>query len=590
MGRLVILLGVVVVISIGTISSHLAPPFLEVMREDLQRNATILPKDDNNDVDATKTQEEFGISSKSSSSFLLHKDNDNHRIPGPFMNDKLYFLGIRLTTSYDHSDESVFVDLFGHGVGQGSNGAFHVAKQDPGSALSFQNATKQQLFCQVVSYNKGDTDDPTANRVEMEYIPNVSVDPNTQGTHLIWRCDVSAYLSRSVLVEQPHARINVYTNLGNPYHPNPNTPIMTVDIPTDTASIGHAGPTIKNPHTSFLKQPPVGVVLCVSGVKESATWYLPEYLQHHISVGVDHIFFGADSPEDLEPLQTALAYYIDKGLVVLGSEAPLKLNRQVRKLRFYNQCLFHAKSISEFAVVWDIDELWMPPRPQDLGERRRRRRLLENTTTVTGKRRRRRLEDSTTTTKPQHDNPYQSTIKIVDAIRNVTGGLGCSNWCYQSFPSYTVNRIVPRKDNATHPEYKGFYGFPNRDKDLNQMWKKPILRTKYNFQTSFHVGGSCYRPESKIPIGARQKYLPQFPECRMQELTVPKWGRMHHYHKLFRPDWGLDDVTKFPDLDEYTQHFRPTIIQQLLQLQGKVNSTASFPAVEDERLREYGVQ
>jgi hypothetical protein len=48
-----------------------------------------------------------------------------------------------------------------------------------------------------------------------------------------------------------------------------------------------------------------------------------------------------------------------RGIVVLRCEDEAMKDDQTRKLHI--QCLYHAKGISEYVVIWDIDELWMPP-------------------------------------------------------------------------------------------------------------------------------------------------------------------------------------------------------------------------------------
>ncbi|CAB9507531.1 expressed unknown protein [Seminavis robusta] len=538
-------------------------------------------------------------------------DNDNHRVPGAFMNNKLYILGLRLTTSYQRSDESVHVDMFGHAVGIGSNaGSFDLHKIEPlPNQLSFQDATKEELYCKVWGedhyhstltghHNNGTADvaGKTSDLIRMSYIPNNSLDKNTKRTHLIWRCNVSPFLTKSQLLTRSSVRVSVYTNPNNPHYPGHDRPILTVDVPTSTASVGHAGPTLffqgkqQQQRHSFLEQVaqkgPFGVVLCVAGIDLKALPFLPEFVQHHINVGVDHMVLGVDNPSDIAMIHDKLSYFVeDLGVVVLGTESHVVENREVRKLRFYNQCLFHAKGMSEYVVNWDVDELWMPPL------------LLESSRDnhhhphgIVG-------QSSSPSLPIEHDSvwsksPYRKTRSLVDAIRSMRGSDGvCQEWCFQYFPSYTVQRMVAAEEEPHDKKNlmrQGFYGFPMREHDLNYQWKKPVIRTRYAFQSSFHLGGSCIRPEDvHLRQHVSKKYKVSFDDCpaAAHEDDDPRngsfvLGAMHHYYRLFRPELGLSSSsvtglsseggTRGGDVaDEYTRYLRPTVLEQLSRLQNR---------------------
>ncbi|CAB9525989.1 expressed unknown protein [Seminavis robusta] len=512
--------------------------------------------------------------------------NDNDKLPGRFMQNKMHILGTRLTTSYDKFDESVSFDMFGHAMGGGaSEGFYNIAKLSTNGAFTFREASQQKFYCHLHEPGQQHPARPKPTVMDMEYMPtHHSIDRNTWNSHLIWRCNISPYLSKSQLLERTHVRVSVFPQM-NKHHPNATIPLFTVDVPIETGSVGYGGPLIKSPNTgSFVetiaRDGPIGVILCVAGVKESALWMLPEWIQHHLNIGVDHIFMGADTPEEMRLLQQNLAYYIDRGVLVLGGEDTVMPEREIRKMRFYDQCLYHAKGMSEYVVNWDVDELWIPPILADANLSTSYYRLPGTNETHRARHYERRHSRVATDLQKEDElllaSPYQSTMSLIEAVRSLQGKDGCSDWCYQTFPSYTIVRTEPMKENATHPQLKGYYGFPVREAKLNYQWQKPIIRTKYAHQSSFHLGGSCARGNShtmKDNKLGETIYKAQFLDCPLiDKERDDSLGRMHHYYALFRKNWGEIKMKDYPNRDEYTYKFRRTVIQQLEALQDKIQA------------------
>lgn len=278
--------------------------------------------------------------------------------PGLFWNGKLHILGVRLTTSYDNQDQSVSFDMFGHAVGEGANAKLqqrHSEAADSTPLLSFQDASQQTLYCQVHTGRHTE-------RVVMQNVPSVSLDRKSEHVQLIWRCDISAYLTKSEMIQQSYVRVSVFS--GPEQESAAKRAIVTADIDVDTGSLGHAGPFLKSEkYPSFVKQVaqdgPVDVVLCVGEIVRLSTVFLPEFVQHHINVGFSHIVLGLDTMDEplVRKLQSQLAHNIDQGVVVLSVSSDVAEDSQVRKLRFYNQCLYHAKGMSEYVMTLDLDEL-----------------------------------------------------------------------------------------------------------------------------------------------------------------------------------------------------------------------------------------
>jgi len=571
----------------------------------------------------------------------IHRHNDNAKIPGLVLDDRLYILGLRLTTSHEKSDESVYLDMFGHAVGEGANAAGHlkIDKQPPEhpSQLSYTSASQEELYCRVegtaaTGYNENGVDTTIMSPFQrVEFIPSVSLDVNTVNLHLIWRCDVSSFLNRSQIVDRQSVRMSLWSPRPPPLGTDDSNSIyatlpqlnldsttkqirsiLTVDIPLDLASIGHAGPLLKSPHQpSFLRQvhnsmapfsqkpgrgdrrprprPKNGtgaVTLCVGGISNMSFSILPEFVQHHINVGFTHIMLGFRSDDQMRQaaqrldhfgdnhnnkddnnnIDPVLSHHFHQGSLVLGcSHHSDAGNAETGKLRFYNQCLYHAKGISDYVMNLDLDELWMPPIVAGMNN--------------------------------NNQNPYNLTMSIRDAVQQVKGPDGsCREWCFQTFPSFVVQRVPgvqlkqheqSKAETATnnnknendddaeelirwHAQWtKGYEGYTNRHAEDSESWKKPVIRTKYAFQASYHIGGSCHRrPDVDVKENPDpEKYKAHLDDCpfvkSQHDVSV---GKLHHFVTLFRPEWGLGTLAEFPVHDEYTKYMRETTVRQIAEM------------------------
>jgi Glycosyltransferase family 92 len=356
---------------------------------------------------------------------------------------------------------------------------------------------------------------------------------------------------------------------------------------------------------------------------------VPEFIQHHVNVGVDQIMLGIKDVNDMDYFQTNLSQFLEQGVLVLGSlhhptifdptivhpqEQGVKgQDNEIMKLRFYNTCLYHAKSISEYLVIWDIDELWMPP-VDSYYEKNMEEKEKEHPPHHHHHHNHSRKEQVKEKSLPHKSNkvllwkssPYHRALSLPAAIRLMRGKGGCTDWCYQTFPSYTVGRplllssslssssssslasgVTPTTTSnttassstttttTTLPEWQGYYGFTHRVTKLNHIWQKPIIRTKYAHQASFHLAGSCRRPltpsrgdNDSIPKDEKdddERYKRDFEDCPCFGQSTNALGTMHHYIDLFYNERS-DKIEDFPVLDEYTKYLRPTTIRQLESL------------------------
>jgi hypothetical protein len=128
---------------------------------------------------------------------------------------------------------------------------------------------------------------------------------------------------------------------------------------------------------------------------------------------------------------------------------------------------------------------------------------------------------------------------------------------------------------------QGFYGFPVRKANLNKIWKKPVNQTKYAYQVSYHIRGSCSRVNTQSMNYIEQKYQSQFPDCPLHHkmhfggsdiFSDTPLGRMNHYHASFRETRGVVQLKDYPDFDDCTQWFRQTVVMQLEVLHDRVRA------------------
>lgn len=105
--------------------------------------------------------------------------------------------------------------------------------------------------------------------------------------------------------------------------------------------------------------------------------HLPEFIQYHTQVvGIDHIHIGLylqywiDSKQEDHTLprlvHRLLKPDLDAGRVSLSTIWNTKQtsgiscgDQEYPKLFFYQECLYRAKSTSEFVATWDLDEFFL---------------------------------------------------------------------------------------------------------------------------------------------------------------------------------------------------------------------------------------
>lgn len=120
------------------------------------------------------------------------------------------------------------------------------------------------------------------------------------------------------------------------------------------------------------------VHMCVPGLesppsKKNLPIYL-EFLQHHINMGVKHIFLAASftwSSPHMARLLRILKSFIDDKLVSINSHPSddadflysfegLSWMRDNIKINQVNMCTFLSKGVADYVAIWDVDEFFIP--------------------------------------------------------------------------------------------------------------------------------------------------------------------------------------------------------------------------------------
>lgn len=203
-------------------------------------------------------------------------------------------------------------------------------------------------------------------QIRMTWIQSISGDYNQDGLALIWRCNVSKYLTKSDLIHQTAAAavvdgggggqssVRVRLFLKRRRHDPTGPPYMAVtqfDIPLHTAVIGYGGPTIRhNQHGYFsqhqqqVKSRNVG--LCLTAYGMDSQRYLLEFVHHHLNVGIAHIVIGIIRYLDSEEIHLAeqlLRPFIDHGFVsiqAIGLDYFIHVSAMCRECPFIiNACI-----------------------------------------------------------------------------------------------------------------------------------------------------------------------------------------------------------------------------------------------------------
>jgi Glycosyltransferase family 92 len=522
-------------------------------------------------------------------------------LPGPFYNDQLFLLGLRLTSSYEKSNSQVHVDVFGFPgdfVGTVENRFCDIHSLPRQWNLYNYSAFatgNQALYCQLECRNSFNTFSDCGAPIPMEFIPLVSGDGNQNSVSLIWRCNVTDYLNRSSLIERSKlsnsthsVRVSLYLNdsMSNEKSAVLHN-ISQIDIPLHTAVAGYGGPQIRPTDKSYFTEiqdkSRIRVGMCVSIFQSHPAKFFPEFIQHHKNIGIEQILIGIDAnldSSDLDFVEAIIQPYINEGLVVIQAinlNDYFKCDTDVPKIQFYHQCLYHFKGITKYIVTWDIDEYWIPPnrletsgnngfkkyregkRPDDAMEAE----IDLNKTSLASQRFITKSPKSSFSTHVTNDilwqgSNYSKSIGIHDVIQAIDQfhiQHGCRDkWCFHLFPSYTVTAKKDfQKENCVA------HDFLYRESQSNLVWKKALTQTRFAMMNGYHIGGSC-----KLPSSPHFFAQAEDANCFPISWIDGEFGSVHHYLNLIAN--REDSLKSNPIEDEYVIRFGNSVLEQLKEI------------------------
>ena len=219
-----------------------------------------------------------------------------------------------------------------------------------------------------------------------------------------------------------------------------------------------------------------------------------EFIQHHLLLGVDHIFLSANFHWGSRRMKTLLRLfrtYISEGSVTMASQAGdnvdymasvygIYWNRNVLKLMQINMCLYLSKGVADYVGVWDLDEFFIPRLPYN------------NMIDVI-----RSMESPVPISYPDMNGVFSSTSRTWKGGRGLADGDG-HPFCYISL----LSQVLLKHIGPGNVDDRSWLGerFPHGPEDSNRLiakkmgFRKSLFPTRIIFQAGLHNGGACKLP------------------------------------------------------------------------------------------------
>jgi hypothetical protein len=365
-----------------------------------------------------------------------------------------------------------------------------------------------QYFCEMANSGGGNAKDGKKYRVPGLFVANeLTPDVNANKRLDILRCKISdsklAYLHLAGTDES--LSVEIFRG---------NTSLVRYSIPWKTRRVGFmlsspSNSTRLDPWKGFQRQNQsdetlhetlpgaVGgdmIHMCVPGfespISKTTLAMYSEFLEHHFTIGVEHIHVGATYTWDGEHMnlfQTALRSYIEDGMISLTSTAAdldlvyglfgMAMHRDNVKIFFVNMCLYFTKGLAEYLAIWDIDEYFIPKPPHS---------------TIS------QVISSMDISPRESLTPIPPSANIFELAKNWSGGRGWADaeghpLCYFMMSSEVLYRpplSYPISTLSNRWIGTRFLYAPETQK-THLKFKKPIIPTRKIFQGALHMVGGC---------------------------------------------------------------------------------------------------
>ncbi|CAM9490906.1 unnamed protein product [Phaeothamnion confervicola] len=408
-------------------------------------------------------------------------DRLGQRLPGPVFHNKLFLLGLQMSTTFD-SDTDAFVDMFAvsseviakphYADGKtrcwpspDSTAMFNLTRELKDTLLPWTEAVWLPLYCVVHG------GDGKARRKQMEHVKLTSHDGNQDDSTLIWRCDVSGTVAKGRWKQRRRSatlRVSVVTYEWEV--------VTTVDLP-----INRGGAVGQYASRRPVRPLPAekSATLCAAGVTRESYPYLKEFVLHHLAVGFGHVVLGISTgpgqPTMAETERLLLPEVLTGAVTLLPTMIPgLRCETNMMEtLPFFHSCLYRAKGTSEFVASWEVGELFIP------------------------------------------DKDDLSPGAAAAALRALETP-GCDEWCYIRFPTYVARK--PKEDYKRANRLGA--DFTLREAQPNEHFQRSISRTKTAHMAGLHVHGSCASARGGPRRQARYSVDGGSPGCTPRAVTA----------------------------------------------------------------------
>lgn len=303
--------------------------------------------------------------------------------------------------------------------------------------------------------------------------------------HVPWQSRMAGYMSSSSL---PIGKWKLLPSVGS----------TTSSADQIMAEMVYSMPSLSiDPWRGFEKSKPPSkwsldkVYMCVPGWRSPPLprylSHLLEFIQHHLLMGVRHIFLGVcfawHSPY-MKKLLRVLKPFIDEGRLSIASHTEDNLDYRFTflgavlrntpvKVFSVNMCLYFAKGMADYVAIWDVDEFFIPHgKNKDLLD------LLDG------------VDDIEI---PTNRLVSRESAVLTSSSKGMADGHG-HPLCYIQLYSTTFYEIADGPQEASNSIWFKDNFMPRIGGADHLAHKKAIHPTRRSFSLNLHTGGACALP------------------------------------------------------------------------------------------------